>query len=111
MSPPTQGPLKDPKQGSAASPSPITLTYIESLIQRLERRVQEEIEPSAQADLQWELKIVLDAKEKFLDAKKIFETHWQTALPYALMKLVQDGLMMPKCTVEELGGYDPLTKS
>ena len=76
MSPPTKGPVEDPNQGSVAPLSPITQTYTKSLIQRLERRVQEEIELSALADLQWELKIIQEAQAKFLNVEKMFGAHF-----------------------------------
>ena len=44
----------------------------------------------------------------------MFKAYQQLGLQYALIKLEQDHFMetlMPKYTVEELGGYDPLTKS
>ena len=55
-----------------------------------------------------------EAETRFLDVEKMFKAHCLTAMPYALMKLKKDKFMtdlMPRCTVEELGGYAPLTKS
>ena len=99
---------------STPPPSPSPITYTKSLIQRLERQLQEEIDAEVLADLKWGLKIIHEAQTNFLDVEKMFEAHHLMSMPYAIMKLEQDKFMvdlMPNCIVEELGRYAPLTKS
>ena len=54
-----------------------------------------------------------EAQTKFPNIEKMFEAHRLTSMPYAITKLEHDKRMadlMPICTMEELGGYAPLTK-
>ena len=71
------------------------------------------MDPDIQANLKWELQVVELAEEKFPQIEQLYEAHRQIDLPLAMMKIKQERNMaihMPKCKLEDLGGYGPLSE-
>ena len=63
--------------------------------------------------LQAELSLIQIAKSKFNKAEDLYEAHRQITMPLVMLKVEEEmnvNRLMPKCTVEEMGGYAPLTQ-
>ena len=63
--------------------------------------------------IQWQIKILEQAQEQFPNIEDVYAAHRQTTLPLVLLKYEHDrhlSELLPKCALEELGGYKPLTE-
>ena len=107
-------PLNDPMdQGQDQSPESQHEDVKKSLKEKLQDRLAAEANPSIQADLKWELRVVELAEEKLPHIEQLYEAHRQTELPLTMMKIELErnmGIHMPLCKMEELGGYKPLSE-
>ena len=89
-------------------------THSEDLIDRIKGLIAAEKDSKRKEDLEWELKMLETAKLKFKDVDALYQAHNQTTLPLLTLKLeveMHTKRLMPKCRMEELGGFEPLTES
>ena len=80
----------------------------EDLIERLKQAADKEIDTKKKEDLVSELKIISTTKSKFDKVEQLYEAHRNSTLPLPLLKVELEMNMrdlMPKCPLEELGGY------
>lgn len=79
----------------------------------MKQAIERETDPTRREDLQWELKIIETAKAKFDKVEDLYQAHRNSVLPLPLLKLEHElhlRDLMPKCQMEELGGYRALTE-
>ncbi|MCO5595839.1 hypothetical protein L7F22_049890 [Adiantum nelumboides] len=84
-----------------------------TLLERLIREEEVEQDPARKSSLKKDIKIIKQVKEQLPTIDKLYQAHRQETMPLLLLKYeheVHQRQLMPPCTLEELGGYEPLTE-
>ena len=77
-------------------------------------RLEEESYDHIKRDISWEMRVAKLAKEQFPKVKQMYEAHRLIELFLTLMKIEHEKNMkslMPRCHLEEIGGYIFLTQA
>ena len=86
--------------------------HTKKILKCLEEQEKNATDKVRKESLQWEVRIIKQAIKQFPKIEQLYETHKQTTLPLILLKFEHDRNLeelMPQCSLEQLGGYEPLS--